>query len=110
MSGTTKRLRDPVTRVIEDICVPGWHGAQLHVVGNAINLNPLQIGLPGNNTATIVPAPGGNMTMSLVTRGSSSFAQKGDVVFLMPVQVAPKSLILAQLVLYKKMPKSEFAP
>jgi hypothetical protein len=84
--------------------------AQLHIVGNAINLNPLQIGLPGNNTATIVPAPGGNMTMSLVTRGSSSFAQKGDVVFLMPVQVTPKSLILSQLVLYKKMPRSEFAP
>jgi hypothetical protein len=84
--------------------------AQLHIVGNAINLNPLQIGLPGNNSATIVPAPGGNMTMSQVTRGSSSFAQKGDVVFLMPTQVAPKSLVLAQLVLYKKIPRSQFAP
>jgi hypothetical protein len=84
--------------------------SQLHVVGNAINLNPLQVGLPGNNRAIIVPAPGGNMTMSQVTRGSSSFAQKGDIVFLMPIQVAPKSLILSQLVLYKKMPRAEFAP
>lgn len=83
--------------------------SQLHVVGNAINLNPIRVGLPGNNFATILPA-GGNLTMTQVTRGSSSFAQKGDIVFLMPVQVNPKSLVLSQLVLYKKIPRSQYVP
>jgi len=83
--------------------------SQLHVVGNVINLTPLRVGLPGNNVATILPADAG-VTMSVVTRGSSSFAKKGDRVFLMPVRVDPKSLILAQLILYKNIPRSQFVP
>lgn len=31
--GTVKRRRDPETRVTEDVYVPGWHGARLHVAG-----------------------------------------------------------------------------
>ena len=31
---------------------------RLHVVGNAINRSPLQLGIPGNNIATVIPFPG----------------------------------------------------
>ena len=84
--------------------------SQLHVVGNAINLSPIRLGIPGNNFATIVPGGGGNLTMTQVTRGSFSFAKKGDIAFLMPTQVNPRSLVLSQLVVYKKIPRSQFVP
>ena len=90
---------------------PGQGGipAQLHVVGNVLALNPLVLGIPGNNRAAVLPSPAGPLAMSQVTRGSSSFAQKGDLVFLVPRNVLPKSLVVAQLVLYKKMPLKQFA-
>jgi len=88
--------------------------ARLHVVGNVLDRDPpgqlIRINLPGNNFATIVPDGSGQMTVSQVTRGSSSFARKGDYAFLMPVQTAPRGLILSQLVLYKQVPRAQFNP
>ena len=81
----------------------------LHVVGNSIGVSPLRLTLPGNNFATVVPAAE-SFTMTQVTYGSASFLQKGDLVFLTPINVTPKSLVLQQLVLYKKVPRSQFAP
>jgi len=91
---------------------PGGNGipGQLYVVGNAVNRGPLQLGVPGNNVATVLPDNAGNMTISQVTRGSASLARKGDLVFLNPVDLTPKSLVLAQMVLYKKIPLSQFSP
>ncbi len=88
--------------------------SRLHVVGNAIGRDPqsqmIRIGLPGNNMATIVPDDTGQMTMSEVTRGSSNYARKGDFAFMMPLQIAPRGLILSQLVLYKQLPLAQFNP
>jgi hypothetical protein len=88
--------------------------SRLHVVGNAVGREPqsqmIRIGLPGNNMATIVPDDTGQMTMSEVTRGSSNFARKGDFAFMLPLQIAPRGLILSQLVLYKQIPLVQFNP
>jgi hypothetical protein len=48
-----------------------------------------------------------------VTRGSTSFAHKGDLAFLTPVQgraAGEKSLNLSQVVLYKQMRKDQYSP
>jgi len=92
---------------------PGENGipGQLYAVGNVVQLNPfLQIGVPGDNRISILPAPGGNMSMSQVTRGTPTFAQSGDSVFLTTADRNAKTLVLSQLVLYKKIPIREFSP
>jgi hypothetical protein len=87
--------------------IPG----RLHVVGHVVGLNPLRLQIPGNNLATVVPPTDpGTFTMSQVTIGSPSFAQKGDQAFLMPLRADPESLVLSQLVLYKKAPIGAFVP
>ncbi len=90
---------------------PGSQGipARLYAVGEVADLDPLRLRVPGNNVATVLPAAG-NMSMTQVTRGSSSFARKGDLAFMMPIQVMPKTLVLSQLVIYKKMPLSQYVP
>jgi hypothetical protein len=82
--------------------------ARLHVVGNSILINPLRVRVPGNNFATVLPAEPGGMTVTQVTRGNSTFAEKGDLVFLMPTELTPRTVILSQLVLYKKIPLRQF--
>ena len=88
--------------------------SRLHVVGNALGREPqgqmIRIGLPGNNMATIVPDDTGQMTMTEVTRGTSTYARKGDFAFMMPLQLSPRGLILSQLVLYKQIPLARFNP
>jgi len=90
---------------------PGNAGAErLHAVGTVANLSPLQLHVPGNRIATIIPPSGGNIPVTQVTRGSSSFVRKGDLAFMMPMEVTPKSLLLSQLVIWKKIPLSQFVP
>ena len=88
--------------------------SRLHVVGNVVDRNAqsqmVRIGLPGNNMATIVPDDTGQMTMTEVTRGSLNDARKGDFAFMLPLQIAPRGLILSQLVLYKQIPLAQFHP
>jgi hypothetical protein len=83
-----------------------------HVVGNVLDRNGqdqmVRIGLPGNNFATIVPDDTGQMTVTRVTRGSSTLARKGDFAFMMPLQTTPRGLLLSQLVLYKQIPREQF--
>jgi hypothetical protein len=89
--------------------IPG----QMHAVGNAIMLNPLRLGVPGNNFVTVFPADPSGIAITQVTRGSPSFAKKGDVAFLTPVQgrsMGEKSLNLSQLVLYKQIRRDQYAP
>ncbi len=96
--------------------LPGDNGipGQMHVVGNAVGLNPLRLGVPGNNVVNVLPQPPGVMSISQVTMGSVSFARKGDFAFLTPVQgrnpVGEKTLYLSQLVLYKKIRRNQFVP
>jgi hypothetical protein len=90
---------------------PGELGipARLHVVGNVVAVQPaLRIGVPGNNIATVLPAPPGDLIITQMTRGNSSFAEKGDLVYLMPTELTPRTVVLSQLVLYKKIPLRQF--
>jgi hypothetical protein len=48
------------------------------------------------------------MTISQITRGSSTYARKGDYAFMLPLQITPRGLIVSQLVLYKRVPFAEF--
>jgi len=89
--------------------IPG----QMHAVGNFLALNPLRLGVTGNNFVTVFPASPAGISMTQVTRGSSTFAQKGDLAFLTPVPARPmgeKSLNLLKLVLYKQMRREDFNP
>jgi hypothetical protein len=81
---------------------------RLHVVGTVIQRIPLQVSLPGNNFATVVAGDNIQFTMSQVTRGTSNVARKGDYAFLIPRQINPKGLVLAQLVLYKTLLYRQF--
>jgi hypothetical protein len=90
--------------------IPG----QMHAVGTPLAMNPLRLGVTGNNFVTVVPANPGVMSITQVTQGSPSFAKKGDTAFLTPVQgrsaVGEKSLNLSQVVLYKKDRRDRFIP
>jgi hypothetical protein len=89
--------------------IPG----SMHIVGSPVNVFPLlRLGVPGNNVVSVVPTTGG-FTVSQVTMGSLSYAKKGDGAFLTPVQgngVTPKSLKIAQVVLYKNIRFAQFVP
>jgi len=92
---------------------PGQLGipARLHVVGNPVGVDPLRLLIVGNNIATVTTGdPSVPLVMHQVTLGTASFVQKGDLVFLTPVDVNSDSLILAQLVLYKKVSRNRFEP
>jgi len=96
--------------------LPGDNGipGQMHVVGNPLGLNPLRLGVPGNNIVTVLPPNPGVMSITQVTTGTTAMGKKGDTAFLTPVQgqnaMSEKSLILQQLVLYKKVRRDDFVP
>jgi hypothetical protein len=82
----------------------------LHVVGTVLNRSPLQLSLPGNNIATVVPPAGTELNVTRVTRGAVAYIRKGDYAFLVPKQITPKGLILSEFVLYKTIPFPLFNP
>jgi hypothetical protein len=84
--------------------------SRLHIVGSVFNADPLRIAAPGNVVATVVPDASNRITVTQVTRGSTTFARNGDVAFLLPVQVTPRGLVLSQLVLHKTIPLRQFNP
>jgi len=84
--------------------IPG----QLHVVGNAVSVNPLlRISVLGTNSAFVMPDENG-LSVTQMTRGDSSFAEKGDLIYLMPTELSPRSVVLSQVVLYKKVSLRRF--
>jgi len=91
---------------------PGMTGipSRLHVVGVLADNNPVRIAGPGNVVATVVPDESNRITVTQVTRGSTSYARKGDVAFIMPVQVTPRGLVVSQLILHKTIPLRLFNP
>jgi hypothetical protein len=82
----------------------------LHIVGNFLQRDPLQLLVLGNNFATVVPGPSGSITVSQVTRGTIAQVRKGDYAFLMPLELTPKGLTVSQFVLYKAIPLRQFDP
>jgi len=91
---------------------PGLTGipSRLHVVGSPVDTSPLRLAIPGNNLATVIPDNAGRLTVSQVTRGSSTFARKGDYAFLLPLQTTARGLAVSQLILYKQVPLQQFNP
>ena len=89
---------------------PGMTGipTRLHVVGTPVNRSPLQLGILGNNIATVVGPQGGQFTVTQVTRGDVSHIKKGDYAFLMPQAITPRGLRVTQFVLYKSIPFPRF--
>ena len=85
-------------------------GTRLLVVGVALNRQPLQLSVPGNNLITVTPPLGENFTVSQVTRGRVNYIRKGDYAFLMPQGITPRGLLLSQFVLYKSIPLRQFDP
>lgn len=82
---------------------------RLHVCGPAFGLNPLQIAVGGNNTVSVLPSDGG-LFFSQVTSGSPGLLRPKDLVYVVPIDVNFKSLVLGQMVGYKTIPLNQFVP
>ncbi len=91
---------------------PGISGipSRLHVVGSLVNTEPIRLAGPGNVQATVLPDATNRITVTQVTRGTTNYARKGDVAFLVPVQVTARGLVVSQLVLHKTINLRQFNP
>ncbi len=83
--------------------------ARKHVVGHAVANDPIQVAGNGMNWYSVQPSTTG-MTITQVTLGSNSFARRGDLVYVLPQNIGPRSVEVSQLVLYKKVPLRGFQP
>ena len=88
----------------------GGDVTKIHVVQSATGNDPLSVTIGGNNSITILADESGPMTNTEVTRGNAGLADKGDFVYLVPTDMTPRTVVLSQVVLYKKMPKSQYKP
>ncbi len=89
--------------------IPG----QMYAVGSFLGFNGqggLNLAVPGNRVAIVLPNASNTITMTQVTKGLPVFAQKSDIAFLITNTVAPRGLVLSQLVLYKKVARKDFRP
>jgi hypothetical protein len=82
---------------------------RMHVVGPIVDLNPLRLGVGGGISIAVFPSAG-SFFITSITPGSPSFVRKDDLVYFVPVEATPRSLVITQLVVYKKIPQSQFAP
>ncbi len=91
----------------EEFAIPN----RVHIVGNstAVGGDPIRVAGFGLNWYTVQPSVSG-MTMTQVTLGSNSYARRGDLLYLIPQNIGPRSLTVSQLVLYKKIPFRAFQP
>jgi hypothetical protein len=80
-----------------------------HVVGPALANDPIQVAGFGNIWYSIQPSLTG-MSVTQVTVGSNSYARRGDLVYIVPQNIGPRSVDVTQLVLYKKIPIRQFQP
>ncbi len=80
-----------------------------HIVGTLASRYPLRIAGPGNNALTVLPSPAG-MSVAEVTLGSSTFLRAGDLIYLVPANYTPRTMLLRQMVAFKTMPLSQFVP
>jgi len=82
---------------------------RMHIVGNPVSNNPVQLAGFANSVYTVRPS-GNGMTVTQITLGTVSYAKRGDLVYLTPENVTARSLDVSQLVLYKKIPLRQFQP
>ena len=84
-------------------------GGQLHVVGSAVASDPIRISVFNTNFANVVPGAANNLSVTQVTTCTDTrYAQKGDVMFLVPTELTATTVVLSQTVLYKKIPLRQF--
>jgi hypothetical protein len=83
---------------------------RLHVVGPIVDVNPLRLAVGGGISIAVFPPSAANFFITSITPGSSSFVRKGDLVYFASSDATVKSLLLSQLVVYKKIPQSQFTP
>ncbi len=81
--------------------------AQTRVVGNLVGVDPIRVGVAGQNVQFIVPNEAG-LTVTQVTRGVPSYVEKGDLAYFVPTSASTKTLDLNLLVVYKSMPLHMF--
>lgn len=82
---------------------------RLHVAGPIVDVNPLRLAVGGGISIAVFPASDA-FFMTQVTPGTPALVRKGDLVYYVPREPTPKSLNLAQLVVYKSIPLSQFSP
>ena len=87
----------------------GTNPVRKHIVGHALANDPIQVAGFGMNWYTVQPSLAG-MSITQVTLGSNSYARRGDLVYVVPENLGPRSVDVAQLVLYKKIPLRQFQP
>ncbi|WP_435010003.1 hypothetical protein P12x_001222 [Tundrisphaera lichenicola] len=82
---------------------------RMHLVGNAVSNDPIRIASFANNSYAIQPGLNG-LSITQVTLGNNSYAKKGDLVYVVPENLGPRTVDVGQLVLYKKVPFARFQP
>jgi hypothetical protein len=82
--------------------------AMTHLVGPVLNRFPLILGIEGNNRIVVLPLTPAGFSVSRIVPGSPGLVRPGDLVFFSAVEARPKSLILEQLIVYKRLPADQF--
>ena len=82
---------------------------QIHMVGTPIGSDPMRIAVMGSNPMAILPSPTG-VEVTQITLGTSSYAKRGDLVYVTSESAGTRGLDVSRLVLYKKVPLSQFNP
>ena len=80
---------------------------RIHAVGNLIGVDPIQIGVEGNNFLAVLPSTEG-LSMTQVTLGTPDVVQKGDYAYYIPETAMSKTLTVSRFILYKTMPYQAF--
>ena len=80
---------------------------RIHTVGSIIGLDPLRVGVQGNNWVAVLPSNDG-LDMTQVTVGAPAYVKRGDLAYIIPESAGSKSLTVGRLILYKKMPFRAF--
>jgi hypothetical protein len=93
----------------EEYAIPSRMHIVGHYAGGGVGGESVRVSGYGQNWYTIQPSVNG-MSVTQVTLGNNSYARRGDIVYIVPENVGPRSLDVAQLVLYKKMPLRMFQP
>ena len=77
---------------------------RVHLVAPVISRAPLLVGLMNNQRFGILPPQSGVMTATSITPGRPDLVKPGDLAYFYATGMGPRSLALAQLVIYKTGP------
>lgn len=91
----------------EEYAIP----SRMHIVGKSGSVpgGPVRVSGYGGVYYTVQPSVRG-MSVTQVTVGSNSYARKGDIAYIVPENIGPRSVDVTQLILYKSLPLRQFQP